>query len=44
MNAVAQQKMSYDVLSSSEMSHYMTLDEMHHRLTAKIHEFYSKRG
>jgi len=44
MNAVAQQKAEYDVISASEMSHYMTLDEMHQRLTSRIHEFYSKKG
>ena len=44
MNAAAQQKAEYDVIRASEMSNYMTLDEMHQRLTSKIHEFYSKRG
>ena len=31
-------------LNPSELPHYMSLDEMHDRLTAKIREHYSKRG
>ena len=45
MNAVAEQKTATcNVILSSDMSHYMTLDEMHQRLTTKIREHYSKRG
>ena len=37
MNAqLSTNQLQYDVLDSSEMSHYMTLDEIHERLTAKI--------
>ena len=43
MSAVAQQKAEYDIIMSSDMPHYMSLDEMHQRLTAKIQEFYSKK-
>jgi len=27
---------AYDIIEASELSHYMTLDEMHERLTANI--------
>jgi len=27
---------TYDIIEASELSHYMTLDEMHERLTANI--------
>ena len=43
MNAAAQQKAEYNVMYSSELPHYMSLEEMHERLTAKIHETYSLR-
>ena len=44
MSAVlAEKQVNYDVILSSELPHYMTLDEMHQRLTAKIHEHYSLR-
>jgi hypothetical protein len=33
---LATNQMTYDIIESSEMSHYMTLDEMHERLTANI--------
>ena len=36
MSAVAQQKAEYDIIMSSDMPHYMSLDEMHQRLTAII--------
>lgn len=42
MSAQLAEQVNYDVICSSELPHYMTLDEMHARLTAKIHEFYSK--
>lgn len=33
---------TYDIIESSEMSHYMTLDEMHDRLTANIRKAFTK--
>ena len=33
---VATNQMTYDVIESSELSHYMTLEQMHERLTANI--------
>ncbi len=36
-------QLQYDILDSSEMSHYMTLDEMHERLTAKIRKHLSRQ-
>ncbi len=45
MNAeVREKQVNYDVILPSELPHYMSLDEMHDRLTAKIREHYSKRG
>ena len=41
MSAQLAEQVNYDVIRSSELPHYMTLDEMHARLTAKIQEFYS---
>ena len=32
----ATNQMTYDIIESSELSHYMTLDEMHERLTTNI--------
>ena len=43
MSAQLAEQVNYDVIRSSELPHYMTLDEMHERLTAKIHEFSSFR-
>ena len=37
MSAIpATNQMTYDIIESSELSHYMTLDEMHERLTTNI--------
>jgi len=35
---VAENRVAYDVIRTSEMSHYMTLEEMHERLTNNIHK------
>lgn len=43
MSAEAAKKVNYDVIFASEMPHYMTLDEMHERLTAKIQKHYSQQ-
>ena len=43
MSAVlAEDRVEYDVLRQSEMSHYMTLDEMHERLIANIRKAFAK--
>ena len=43
MNAeVAPKQKTYDIIESSEMSHYMTLDEMHKRLIEKIRKAFAK--
>jgi len=43
MSAVAAtNQITYDIIESSEMSHYMTLDEMHERLTANIRKRFAK--
>ena len=39
---VAENRVSYDVIRTSEMSQYMTLDEMHERLTANIRKAFAK--
>jgi hypothetical protein len=33
---------TYDIIEVSELSHYMTLDEMHERLTANIRKRFAK--
>ena len=38
----ATNQMTYDVIDSSELSQYMTLEEMHERLTANIHKAFAK--
>lgn len=38
----ATNQMTYDVIDSSEMSHYMTLEEMHERLTTNIRKRFAK--
>ncbi len=43
MSAEAAKKVEYDVIYASELPHYMSLDEMHQRLTAKIQEHYSQQ-
>ena len=40
--AQATNQMTYDIIESSELSHYMTLDEMHERLTANIRRRFAK--
>ena len=35
-------QIKYDVIETSEMSHYMTLEEMHERLTANIRKRFAK--
>ena len=42
MSAEAAKKVDYDIIFTSELPHYMTLDEMHERLTTKIHEHYNQ--
>lgn len=43
MSAVlAEDRVAYDVIRSSEMSHYMTVEEMHERLTSNIHKAFAK--
>ncbi len=42
-DAALKTKVEYDAIMASELPHYMTLDEMHRRLTATIHNFYSKK-
>ena len=39
---VATNQMTYDVIESSELSHYMTLEQMHERLTANIRKAFEK--
>ena len=39
--AATKQK-TYDIIDVSEMSHYMTLEEMHERLTARIRKAFAK--
>ena len=39
---VAKSQMTYDIIDASEMSHYMTLEEMHERLTANIRKSFAK--
>lgn len=39
---VAENRVAYDVIRTSEMSHYMTLEEMHERLTNNIHKAFAK--
>ena len=41
---VAEKQVNYDVILSSELPHYMTLEEMHERLTAKIKNHYSQQS
>ena len=38
----ATNQMTYDIIEASELSHYMTLDEMHERLTANIRKRFAK--
>ena len=33
---------AYDIIEASEFSHYMTLEEMHERLTANIRKRFAK--
>ena len=33
---------TYDIIESSELSHYMTLEEMHECLTANIRKAFAK--
>ncbi len=33
---------AYDIIEASELSHYMTLEEMHERLTANIRKRFAK--
>ena len=43
MSAVlTEDRVEYDVIRKSEMSHYMTLGEMHERLTANIRKAFAK--
>jgi hypothetical protein len=43
MSAVAAtNQMTYDIIDSSKLSHYMTLEEMHERLTANIRKRFAK--
>ena len=39
---LAEKQMMYDVIMTAELPHYMTLDEMHQRLTANIHKAYAQ--
>ena len=39
---LATNQMTYDVINSSELSHYMTLEQMHERLTANIRKAFEK--
>ena len=38
----ATNQMTYDIIDTSELSHYMTLDEMHERLTTNIRKRFAK--
>ena len=38
----AKRKANYDVIYTSELPHYMTLDEMHARLTANIRKTFAQ--
>ena len=40
--ALAENRVAYNVISSSEMAHYMTLEEMHERLTNNIRKNFAK--
>ena len=43
MSAVAAtNQMTYDIIDSSKLSHYMTLEELHARLTANIRKRFEK--
>ena len=37
-----EKQVMYDVILSSELPHYMTLDEMHERLTTNIRKAYAQ--
>ena len=39
---LAEKQIMHDVILSTELSHYMTLDEMHERLTNHIRNAYAK--
>ena len=40
--ALKAEHVKYDVISSSELPHYMTLDEMHQRLVSNIRSKFAK--
>lgn len=40
----ADKQVNYDVILPSELPHYMTLEEMHERLTEKIKKHYSQQS
>lgn len=41
--ALRKEEVEYNAIMSNELSHYMTLDEMHERLVAKIHDHYAQK-
>ena len=44
MSAVAAtNQMTYDIIDSSKLSHYMTLEEMHERLVKMIKAHFAQR-
>ena len=43
MNAqLAESRVAYDIIRTSELTNYMTLDEMHERLTTNIRKAFEK--
>lgn len=42
-NAFRKNEVEYNAIMSNELSHYMTLDEMHERLVAKIRSHFAEK-